>query len=88
MSIRKVSRNGIVTLSFFAQKGSIDLIGEIYNSSLSFELISKETSDIDFYISEIKAPQGIIEVKLLFADASKISSSVVRLFFISDFIGT
>jgi len=48
----------------------------MYNSSLSVELISKDVSDVDFYISDIKAPLGLIELKLNFDDPSKISASV------------
>ena len=57
------------------------MIGEFYNSSLSVQLISREISDVDFYISSFSAPKGILELKLNFKDPSKISSGVVRKYF-------
>jgi hypothetical protein len=52
MNIKKISRDGIVTLYILAQRGSAELIGEFYNSSLSVELISQsKTEDVEFYIS-------------------------------------
>ena len=54
------------------------MVGEFYNSSLSVELISNETtSDVDFYISSYNAPRGILELKLNFNNPSKISRGVV-----------
>jgi hypothetical protein len=65
------------------------LIGEFYNSSLSVQLISREISDVDFYISSFSAPKGILELKLNFKDPSKISSGVVReYFFVIKCLGT
>jgi hypothetical protein len=53
------------------------LVGEFYNSSLSVELISNVTLDVDFFISSYNAPRGILELKLNFNDPLKISRGVV-----------
>jgi hypothetical protein len=53
------------------------LIGEILNSSLSLNVISKNIIPVDFEIVEYKAPQGLIDIEMLFKDPSKISSGVV-----------
>jgi hypothetical protein len=79
MSIKKISRDGIVSLFFFAQRGQAELIGEILNSSISLSLVTQGYQDIDFYISDIKALLGIIELKVNFPDPSKISNSLVSL---------
>ena len=77
MQIKKISRDGIVSLFIFAQKGQAELIGEILNTSISVSLVTKDYKDVDFFISNIKAPLGIIELKVNFPDPSKISSSLV-----------
>jgi hypothetical protein len=77
MQIKKISRDGIVSLFIFAQKGQAELIGEILNTSISVSLVTQDYKDVDFFISNIKAPLGIIELKVNFPDPSKISSSLV-----------
>ena len=80
MQIKKISRDGIVSLFIFAQKGQAELIGEILNTSISVSLVTQDYKDVDFFISNIKAPLGIIELKVNFPDPSKISSSLVSSF--------
>jgi hypothetical protein len=40
MNIKKISRDGIVTIMILSVKGSSQLVGEFYNSSFAVELIS------------------------------------------------